>query len=114
MQLKIKIMALYTYITEHDRVNMRKVKDVNVNKLFQEALQHDKSLMMSERIELQKQGLFKKPKEVSYFTVYHETPALDGSAYQARVQSSASGSKSVVVAYLYGIINGSLSAKNGR
>ncbi|MFV0392430.1 MAG: hypothetical protein ACK5KP_11205 [Paludibacteraceae bacterium] len=93
---------------------MRKVKDIDVNELFQEALKHDKSLMMTERVETIKEGLFRKPKKVSYFTVYHETPAFDGSAYQARFQSSASGSKSIVVAYLYGIINGALSVKNGR
>lgn len=107
-------MGLYTYITETDRINMRKVKDIDVNELFQEALKHDKSLMMTERVETIKEGLFRKPKKVSYFTVYHETPAFDGSAYQARFQSSASGSKSIVVAYLYGIINGALSVKNGR
>lgn len=107
-------MGLYTYITETDRINMRKVKDINVNELFQEALEHDKSLMITERVETIKEGLFKKSKEVSFFTVYHETPAFDGSAYQARVQSSASGSKSIVIAYLYGIINGALSVKNGR
>lgn len=107
-------MGLYTYITETDRINMRKVKDINVNELFQEALEHDKSLMMTERVETIKEGLFKKPKKISYFTVYHETPAFDGSAYQARVQSSASGSKPIVVAYLYGIINGASSVKNGR
>lgn len=107
-------MGLYIYITETDRINMRKVKDINVNELFQEALEHDKSLMITERVETINEGLFKKPKEVSYFTVYHETPAFDGSAYQARVQSSASGSKSIAVAYLYGIINGALSVKNGR
>ena len=107
-------MGLYTYITEADRINMRKVKDINVNELLQEALKHDKSLMITERIETIKEGLFKKLKNVIYFTVYHETPAFDGSAYQARVQLSASGSKSIVVAYLYGIINGALSVKNGR
>lgn len=92
---------------------MRKVKDINVNELFQEALDYDHSLMMSERIEVKKRGFFKKPIEISYFTVYHETPAHDSSPYQARIQSSASGSKTVVIAYLYGIINGALSVKNG-
>ena len=57
-------MGLYTYITETDRINMRKVKDINVNELFQEALEHDKSLMITERVETIKEGLFKKPKEV--------------------------------------------------
>lgn len=107
-------MGLYTYITETDRINMRKVKDIDVNEIFQEALEHDKSLMITERVETIKKGLFKKPQRVSYFTVYHETPALDDSAYQARVQLTASGSKSIVTAYLYGIINGALSVKNGR
>ena len=107
-------MGLYTYIEETDRINMRKVKDINVNDIFQEALEHDKSLMITERVDTIKEGLFRKPKKVSYFTIYHETPAYNGSAYQARVQLSASGSKEVVVAYLYGIINGALSVKNGR
>ena len=41
MGLNSNIMGLYTYITETDRINMRKVKDINVNELFQEALDHD-------------------------------------------------------------------------
>lgn len=107
-------MGLYIYITEKDRVNMRKVKDINVNELFQEALEHDDSLMISGRIDVKKRGFFKKPVEISHFTVYHERPAYDGSPYQARIQTSASGSEAVVTAYLYGIINGAFSVKNGK
>jgi hypothetical protein len=65
--------------------------------------------MLSEVILIEKKGFFSKPKEVSHFTVYHECFSQDGKpAYQARQQSSASGSNDIVIAYLYGIINGSL------
>lgn len=106
----LKIMGLYTYINEQDRINMRKVNDLEVKEVFEEALQHDPTLMISETIFTVKNGWFKKPKEVSTFSIYHECFTPNGKpAYEARQQLSASGSKQLVIAYLYGIINGSLS-----
>lgn len=93
------------YISNEDRVIMRKVEDSEVNEVFQEALKSDPSLMI-----IQKKVFLGKPfykRGIStLFEIYHETPALGGAAYQARHQASGSGKKEVVMAYLYGIING--------
>lgn len=106
----LTIMGLFTYINEQDRVNMRKVNDFEVKEVFEEALQHDSTLMISETVYTVKNGWFKKPKEVSQFNIYHECFTPNGKpAYEARQQLSASGSKQLAIAYLYGIINGSLS-----
>ena len=100
-------MGLYMYISEQDRITKRKVSDEYVNEEFQEALKYDPSLMIEEYHNKVRKGLFKKVDEVRY-SVYHETPAFDGSAYQARLQSSGSGDKKIVVAYLHGIVNGAV------
>lgn len=104
-------MGLYAYINENDRINMRKVNDLDVKQVFEEALQYDKTLMLTEGTFYKGQGLFRKPKEVKHFAVYHEEFVDGKPIFQARQQMSASGSKAVVVAYLYGIINGCLSNK---
>lgn len=102
-------MGLYAYITEHDRVNLRKVADVELNEIFNEALQHDETLMIDSINCVEKQGFFKKPKQIIRYSIYHECFSYGYPACQARQQISASGSKQLVIAYLYGIINGSLS-----
>lgn len=102
-------MGLYAYIDEHDRTNWRKVTDVELKEIFDEALQHDETLMIDSINHIEKQGLFKKPKQTIRYSIYHEC-FIDGRPiYQARKQISASGSKPIVMAYLYGIINGSVS-----
>lgn len=103
-------MGLYMYITENDRVKMREVKDKSLDEIFQEAFLHDKSLMISETIHLQKTGFFSKPKEVSTYSIYHDCDP-ENHPYQARQQLSASGDKDIIYAYLFGIINGSEKAK---
>lgn len=100
-------MGAYIIISESDRVMMSRVQDQEVNDLLREARMHDPQLLMEEDIYKVRKGLFKKVKE-SRFSVYHESPAFDGSAYQARLSFSGSGSKEVVTAYLTGIINGAL------
>lgn len=101
-------MGLYMYINENDRTSMRKVTNSGLNELFQEALQHDSSLMISGITHEVKQGWFKKPKEITTFNVYHECLFSSGvPLYEARLQMSASGELPTVTAYLYGIINGS-------
>lgn len=104
-------MGCYTYISDTDRVNWRKVGDEGINTLFQEALQIDKSLMISEHFYTEKRFLKKSIEKVDY-TFYHECFVGDVPVYQARQQLSASGDKRVVMAYLYGIINGSKLNKN--
>ncbi|MDI9256344.1 hypothetical protein [Flavobacterium sedimenticola] len=87
---------------------MKKVIDHDVNKIFQEALEHDKSLMIRQSEWIEEQRLFRKPKLKQVFSIFHDCNP-DREPYQARQQASGSGSKEVVLAYLYGIINGSLS-----
>ena len=105
-------MGLYRNITETDRFLLRKVEEKEVNELLQEALKYDSSLMIEENTYRVKRAFFRKPIEVTRFTVLHEKPGIDGSAYHARYMLSASGNKEVVIAYLYGIINGSLHSSN--
>lgn len=97
------------YVSEEDRTTKRRVTDEDVNSEFQRALEHDPSLMIEERQRIVKNGWFGKKRTVSFFQIYHESPAPNGSAYQARYQISGSGYKDVVIAYLHGIINGSIS-----
>lgn len=97
-------MGLYIYISEQDRVTKRKVEDEYVNQEFQEALKYDPSLMIEQKTIVVKSGWL-KTKTATIFDIYHETPAHDGSAYQARCQFSGSGEKNIVIAYLHGIIN---------
>jgi hypothetical protein len=102
-------MGLYTYITDQERVSMRKVFDPELNELFQEALQFDPSLLIKNYpVRIRKKlikGWFSSTIETRY-ELYHETPASDGTAYQARIQISASKNMDTLVAYLHGIING--------
>lgn len=100
---------MYMYVSEQDRTTKRKVEDKEVNEEFQEALKYDPSLMIEQSNRVLKKGWFKK-ESVSFFQIYHEAPATDGTAYQARYQLSGSGEKRIVVAYLHGIINGCIHA----
>lgn len=105
-RIKVRSMGLYIFISETDRVNLRRVSDLEVNELFHDALKHDPSLMISETISKVKSVWFKKgTKEVTY-NIYHECPSSDGKSYQARVNFYGSGTKRIVMAYLCGIING--------
>ena len=99
-------MGMYAFVSEQDRVTKRKVTDEELNEDFQEALKYDPSLMIEERYEYIRKKWYKKKEVVTYYQIYHESPAFDGSAYQARYQFSGSGEKRIVVAYLHGIING--------
>lgn len=98
------------FVNEQDRITKRKVSDADLNEEFQEALKYDPSLMIEEYKYKPKRGFFSSwfndSKTETRYTVYHETPAFDGSPYQARLQFSASGDKRTVTIYLHGIING--------
>jgi hypothetical protein len=108
-------MGAYIFILKEDRVAMRSVSQSEVNEIFQEALQLCPSLMISERWQTKRvrRKLFKFDEVVIWsYTIYHEHPSYDGSPYQARVQQCACGDKTIVSAYLYGIINGALAQRN--
>jgi hypothetical protein len=113
---KIIFMGMYMYVSEEDRIYKRSVSDLDVNESFQEALRCDPSLMIEERKYTKKRKFFsswfREEKTQLTYNIYHETPALDGSAYQARYQWSGSGSKNVALAYLHGIINGVTNLKS--
>jgi len=98
-------MGMYIHVSEQDRIAKRQVEDKDVDVEFQEALKYDPSLMIEQSNRIMKKGWFKK-EVVPFFQIYHETPAHDGSAYQARYQFSGSGDKRIVTAYLHGIVNG--------
>lgn len=100
-------MGLYAYIDDYDRINMRVVSDKEIQELFSEAIQLDETLMIDTTYYNESNGLFRKPNTKAYYTVYHECFMNGKPMYQARQQMSASGSKQLVMAYLYGIINGS-------
>lgn len=102
-------MGLYIFISDQDRIKMSFVEDQDVNELLKEARTHDPYLLLEQRDHIERR-LFRKTIE-SRFAVYHESPALDGSVYQARMNFYGSGNKEVTMSYLAGIINGALSNK---
>ena len=99
-------MGMYMYVSNEDRILKRKVSDKELNEEFQEALKYDPSLMIEESQRVIKNGWFGKKEAFTFYQLYHETPAFDGTAYQARYQMSGSGKKHIVTAYLHGLING--------
>lgn len=106
-------MGMYIYVSYEDRISKRKVSDKELNEEFQEALKYDPSLMIEEVLKRIKKGWFKSTQTAEYYyNIYHETPAFDGTAYQARYQCSGSGEKRIVTAYLHGIINGCVHSEN--
>lgn len=95
------------YINENDQKSKRVVEDKEINDLLQEALQYDKSLMISSHCYFERKSIFHKWKKVTTYSLYHEVFDKNGNShFQARQQFSGSGKKEVVLAYLYGIING--------
>ena len=102
-------MGCYMYINEYDQKSKRVVDDKEINNLLQEAFKYDKSLMISSHSYFERKSIFHKKKEVRFYTVFHEVFDKNGNShFQAREQSSGSGRKEVVLAYLYGIIIGNL------
>jgi len=100
-------MGCYMYINENDQKNYRIVEDKEINDLLQEALKYDKSLMISSHSYYQRKSIFHKKKQIKWYSVYHECFGKNGNShFEAREQMSACGKKEIVLAYLYGIING--------
>ena len=103
---------MYIYVTEQDVKRMKVVINDNlIHKTLKDALEFDKSLLVEEIHYFKKKkgyrGWFLGEKTSHYrYNVFHESPAHDGSAYQAVYQSSACGGREEVLNYLFGIING--------
>lgn len=104
-------MGLYIYITEEETKRLKTVSDPELNELFQEALQADESLLIEEDYRrIKKKGykgwLMGEKEKTFDYTVYHESRAHDGSAYQAQQVYGISSTKLSAMTYLFGIING--------
>ena len=100
-------MGLYMYISKEDTVRMRNVSNAELNEDLQEALKYDPSIMIEETNTESYTGFLRRRLVIkTSYIVYHEYPAHDGSLYQARLQSSASGDHRTIRAYLHGVING--------
>lgn len=104
-------MGCYMYINEYDQKSKRVVEDKEINNLLQEALKYDKSLMISSHSYYERKSIFHKKQKIVFYTLFHEVFDKNGNSFfQAREQFSGSGRKEVVLAYLYGIINGNKNA----
>ena len=104
---------MYMYITDGDRTRFRVIKsDPELAELFKEAVELDNSLLISEHSFKEKRW-FRKPVITHRYQIYHDC-SPGSSPYQACYQMSASGDKSIIVAYLYGIINGALRAAENK
>lgn len=103
---------MYRFITEAETRRLKSVSDKELNEVFQDALEIDDTILIEENTILVHHGLFSRKRiSKTTYTVYHESRAYDGSAYQARYQTCASGDASIVFAYLFGIINGGLAVR---
>lgn len=98
-------MGLFIYISEEETKRLKTVSDPELNELFQEALSVDSSLLIDEK-EFMKTGWFGRHKYDKRYTLYHESRAHDGSAYQAQQVFGISSTKLSAMTYLFGIING--------
>lgn len=111
---------MYIYVTKEDVKRMKTINsNENLNELLQEALQVDKTILIEEQYYYTiKKGykgfLFGKKEKNFRYTLYHESPAHDGSAYQALHMFCANKDLSTIFAYLYGIINGGSAISNQR
>ena len=110
-------MGMYIYVTDND---VKRMKTVNSNKelneQLQEALQVDSSLLIKETTYYTRKKGYKGwllgEKEKNYrYTLYHESPAFDGSPYQALHMFCANDDLKTMFAYLFGIINGGSAMK---
>ncbi|WP_353166403.1 hypothetical protein [Empedobacter brevis] len=105
-------MGLFIYLNDNDIQRLRYTLfevEHDVAELFREALEYDKSLLIHARtFNIHKRFIFwryKTNEMRTEYTVYHENNL------EAQQMSCASGSKKVVMAYLFGIINGLLHSK---
>lgn len=101
---------MYTYFPDWSRPNNLKVEDPGLNELFQEALGHDKSLLISEHMRSERKSIFHKRKYIPEYQIYHRCRDLNGN-FTIEGQYSVGGDKRIIVTYLLGIINGVLSTK---
>lgn len=112
------------YISEEETKRMKRVyEDEEIDKLLQEALIYNDTLLIDADIIFRKERGYKGwllgYEQYHYrYQVYHESRAHDGSPYQARYQLCGT-TKREVMNYLYGIINGGIGMlriqeKNGK
>lgn len=107
-------MGMYRYVTEEEVKRMKTVSgDIGIDTLLQEALQYNQDLLVEENFRYyNKKGyrgwLLGEREKKFYYQVYFESPAYDGSAYQAMYVTSVGSARESVVTYLFGIINGGL------
>lgn len=99
-------MALFTYMTAHEKAGLTKVDDFDVKALFEEAFSYDKTLFIKEKVYFTRASVFKRKKGIVIYDIYHI--CSNGESSEMRLQASASGAKEKAMAYLYGIINGHL------
>lgn len=105
-------MGIYIYLSEYTKDIMSSIPfDNELDTLFQEARKYDDTLLIKHYTKESRKHWWSKKKFTDFYHVYHEERAHDGSMYQARLQTSGSGKKGIVRAYLYGIINGILKQK---
>lgn len=107
---------MYIYVTDQEIKKMKVViNDDLIHKTLKDALKFDKSLLVEEIHYFKKKKgyrgwLFGEKTSHYRYNVFHESPGHDGSAYQARYQTSACGDKEEVLNYLFGVINGGIAA----
>lgn len=107
-------MGMYMYVTEDDIKRMKRVdSDKDINELLKEALEYNGSLLIEESYNYrEKKGyrgwLLGEKEKYFRYQVYFESPAHDGSPYQAQYVTTCNQSKTSVITYLFGIINGGL------
>lgn len=101
---------MYMFITKWDRERYSKVDDnPELDELFQEARKYDNSLLIT-RNDIFEKHFWKRNTVRRGYQIYHETHPNE-EPYQAQYQFSGSGEERVVVAYLYGVINGAMAAE---
>lgn len=108
---------MYIYVTDLDVKRMSYLNtNEGLNELLQEARVFDNSILISEDYYYTyKKGyrgwLFGEKEKKFRYTLYHNSPAHDGSPYQALQMSCTSSGVECIIAYLYGVINCALHNK---
>ncbi|MCT3788461.1 hypothetical protein HZQ67_13890 [Elizabethkingia anophelis] len=105
-------MGVFTYVPDYQEENYLWVLDHDVNGIFQEAKNLDDTLLIHEVIILRNRFL-RKPIIEKTYSIYHKCKDKEGKYYgEVQQMLCATGSREVVITYLYGIINGCLHSKN--
>lgn len=100
-------MGFYVWYNESDKDRYLKVSDSDLQELFNDAKELDPSLFIFEYKDWEPGSFWKKGKEINMYNLYHSTD-VGGELLQSL---AGSGDKSKVSTYLYGVMNGVLSAQ---